>query len=165
MARTGLGGATVTEDQKEHFLDLLRETCNVSKAATMAGFSPKSAYNHRDKDSEFREKWEAVEIEVRDKIEGEIWRRGVEGVERITLYQGKPVATVKEYSDRMLELLARGHMPERYGDKSKVELTGKDGTPLTDTVEVARRVAFLLKQGAKLNLNVKSETEEGAALH
>ena len=139
----------ITPKQKENFLVLLKETCNVSKSAELAGFAAKTAYNHRDKDAEFREKWDAIEIEVKDKVEGEIWRRGVEGIDKPIFYQGKPVATVKEYSDRMLELLARGHMPERYGDKAKVELTGANGAPLLDPMEAARRIAFMLRQGMR----------------
>jgi hypothetical protein len=44
--------------------------------------------------------------------------------------------------------------PRRYGDKIAAELTGKDGAPIelrdTSTLEAARRVAFLLTQGAAL---------------
>lgn len=138
----------VTEARKNNFLAALKETCNVTEAAKIAGFTARTAYNHRVSDPDFKERWDAVEIEVRDKIEGEIWRRGVEGIDKPIFYQGKPVATVKEYSDRMLELLAKGHMKDRYGDQSKVELTGKDGAPIQDSMEIARRIAFALRQGA-----------------
>lgn len=129
----------------EHFIEL----CNITKAAKSVGISTRSVYNKKKADPEFAERLADAETEVQDKIEAEIWRRGVEGTDKPVMFQGKVVGVIKEYSDRMLELLAKGHMPHRYADKLKQEITGKDGAPLMDNIEVARRIAFILRKSQK----------------
>lgn len=65
---------------------------------------------------------------------------------------GQPVqATEYSYSDSLMAMLLKGAKPEKYRDKSAVELTGAGGGPLelsavSDT-ERARRIAFTLQQG------------------
>ena len=61
-------------------------------------------------------------------MEREARRRGLEGWDEPVFYQGAQLATVRKYSDRMLELLLRGHRPERY--KDRFEHTGPVGGPI-----------------------------------
>ena len=139
----------VTEAKKAIFLEALKQTCKVTEAAKIAGYTVRAFYYIRDRDEAFREAWQEVEYEVKDRIEAEIMRRGIDGIEKVLFYQGKPIGTEKQYSDRMLELLAYAHIPEKYTKVVKQELTGKDGAPLQgpmDTIEIARRIAFTLRQ-------------------
>lgn len=146
------------------FLENFKEMCNITQAAKSVGITPRSVYNKKKADPEFTEALAAAELEVKDKIEGEIWRRGVEGTDKAIMFQGKVVGVVKEYSDRMLELLAKGHMPERYGDKLKQEITGKDGAPLMDNIEVARRIAFILRKSQETP-QVEEPPDETQSVH
>ena len=165
MSKPKIGrGRRKTEAQKQKFLEAFREICIVTTAAKMAGMCAKTVYNIRDRDPVFRAAMEEVEYEVQDKIETEIRRRAMEGVDKPIFYQGKVVGTVKEYSDRLIELLAKGHMKDRYGDQSKVEMTGKDGTPLVpdDRIEIARRIAWALSSAVheKKNRDIAPEPKD-----
>lgn len=140
-----------TDRVKEKFLTVLRQTCNVSEAARSAGIGRRTAYEWRDSDEAFAADWEDAEQEAADNLEREAWRRGVEGVDKPVTYQGEITATFKEYSDRMLELLLKGHRPEKYKDRR--EITGKDGGPIEtkelSDMEFARRTAFALTKGVR----------------
>lgn len=140
----------ILPEQIDAFFEAYVETCKIGEAAKMAGFTLRSVYNWRDKDPVFKERLEEADHEVKGKIEAEIFRRGVDGIDKPVFYQGKVVATVKEHSDRLLELLAYAHMPEKYTKVVKNEHTGKDGAPLnpTDNIEIARRIAFALRQAS-----------------
>jgi hypothetical protein len=74
-------------------------------------------YDRRDADPDFATAWDDAEQEAADALEREAWRRGVEGVDRPIMYQGQVVASSKEYSDRMLELLLKAHRPSKYKDR------------------------------------------------
>ena len=138
-------------EDKNLFLKKLSELGNAEAAARCTNYT-RAGFSYRKKqDPDFAKAWEdAMEVAV-DKWEEEVIRRGVHGVEKPVLYQGKVVGAIKEYSDRMLELLMSAHRPEKYG-KNRVEMTGKDGKPLFNEhnkIETARRIAFLLTQGAE----------------
>lgn len=64
---------------------------------------------------------------------------------------GQPVQAAEvTYSDSLLLAMLKAHVPA-YQDKTKVELTGKDGGPLEtrqlSDLEVAKRIAFALRKG------------------
>ena len=53
-------------------------------------------------------------------MEGEARRRAVDGVEEpVGWYQGKPGGLVRKYSDRLLVLLLKAWIPERYKDRTE----------------------------------------------
>lgn len=84
-------------------------------------------------DESWHEAWDFAMAKFRESLEREIFRRGRDGRPKkwLTDKDGKPVldaegkmiVTEVEYSDRMLELAARGHMPERYRDRVSVSGT------------------------------------------
>ena len=102
----------LTDRAKEKFLELVRATCNVSEAARAIGMARRSLYDARTRDSEFAQLWDVAVEEASDRLEGEAWRRAVEGWDEPVFFQGKVVGAVRKYSDRMLELLLKGHRPE-----------------------------------------------------
>ncbi|KKL13566.1 hypothetical protein LCGC14_2524500 [marine sediment metagenome] len=55
--------------------------------------------------------------EVNDKIEREIYRRGVEGWEEPVYQGGQQVGTIRKYDSTMLIFLAKANMPGKYRDK------------------------------------------------
>ncbi len=112
---------------RERFINVLRETCNVSEAARSAGIGRRTAYEWRDKDPAFAADWEDAEEEAADKLEREAWRRAVEGIDKPVVHQGVITATYKEYSDKMLEILLKGHRPEKFTDRNKIEHSGQIG--------------------------------------
>lgn len=117
--------ANRTDRAREAFLAVLRETCNVSEACRTAGISRSTAYEWRAENEKFAADWHDAEEEAADKLEREAWRRAVEGVDKPIVHQGVITATYKEYSDRMLEILLKGHKPDKYTERNKVEHSGK----------------------------------------
>jgi lysophospholipase L1-like esterase len=113
----------------EKFLSVLRKTANVSEAARATNIARMSLYSRKQTDPEFSAAWNDAVDEASDKLEQEAWRRAVEGWEEPVFYQGEECGAVRKYSDRMLELLLKGHKPEKYRDRGDYRISGKDGGP------------------------------------
>ncbi len=94
-----------TDRARETFLATLRKTCNVSAACRTAGISRTAAYAWRRDETDFAVEWDDAEAEAIDELEGVAYERALSG-----------------QSDRMLEILLKGHKPERY--VTPVKLTG-----------------------------------------
>lgn len=128
----------LTEQRKTIFLRELALHGVVAEAARVS--SPHSRDRHgasgtfyaeRNRDPQFAVAWDSA-IEVADaRLEREAFRRAAEGTERgifqrgqrVIDFDGKP-ATEREYSDRLLEVLLRARLPQRYADKRQVEVNG-----------------------------------------
>jgi hypothetical protein len=82
-------------------------------------------YDLRDEDPTFAAEWDNAIEEAADKLEGEAWRRAVEGINKPIYYQGDLVDTVKEYSDTLMGLLLKAHRPEKYRDRMDVTSGGQ----------------------------------------
>lgn len=104
------GKSVRTDRARAMFLDTLRASCNVSAACRAAGIGRASAYQWRDSDAEFARDWKDAEDEAVDGLEQAAWDRAVDG------------------SDRMMEILLKGHRPEKY---AKTVIAGDRDNPLT----------------------------------
>jgi hypothetical protein len=85
------------------FLRVLEETCNVTEAARRAGMSRSAVYDWRDDDAAFVADWKHAEEAAADKLEEVAFTRAKSG-----------------QSDRMLEILLKGHRP-KYRDKQQID--------------------------------------------
>lgn len=99
-----------TDRAREAFIETLRKSCNVSAACRAANIARSAAYNWRKDDEEFASEWADAEAEAIDNLEGVAYERAMSGE-----------------SDRMVEILLKGHRPERYVATSKHELSGPNG--------------------------------------
>lgn len=119
------GGSTpYSPDWKAKFLAALAESPNVTRAAKLAGITRTYVYAVRGEDKEFALAWDnALEAAIDNAI-GEVYRRGVEGVEEPIFYQGKESGAVRKYSDNLLMFLVKAHRPE-YRDSVKTDNTHK----------------------------------------
>jgi hypothetical protein len=140
-----------TRKREREFLDTLALTCNVSAAALAAGVGRSAVYQWRQVDPSFRAAWDEAEADAVDRLEGEAWRRAVEGVDRAIIFKGQITGTTKEYSDRLIEMLLKGHRPERFKDRVANEHSGPEGAPITlddvsalNPVELSQRLASIL---------------------
>lgn len=109
-----------TDRARETFIETLAKTCNVSASCRAAGIGRTAAYDWRAQDAAFAAEWDDAEKQAADALRQEAWRRGVEGVDKPVTFQGRITDTYKDYSDRMLEILLKGHCPE-YRDKTQVD--------------------------------------------
>jgi transposase len=128
-----------TDRARAVFIETLRETCNVSEAARTAGVGRRTVYDWKDADAEFSAAWEEAEAEAVDNLEGVVYRRAMAGE-----------------SDRLAEILLKAHRPEKYVERYRAELTGKDGGPVEyrnlSEEEINARLAALAEKHGPLPL-------------
>jgi hypothetical protein len=124
-----------TPQKKEKFLSNLRKWPNVTRAARLANISRVTAYLHRREDSplydpDFSKAWDEALAEGVERQAEEAERRAFKGVNEPVYYKGVKVGTVKKYSDTLAIFLLKAHDPEKYRDRSSVDVTS-DGKPIT----------------------------------
>ena len=137
--RRGWGTVTeaVTPERIETFLTCLAETGNITVACKEANLSQSTIYRKRTKEVEFAKLMEEARMSASDLLEQEAHRRGVIGVERPSMHGGRQVGMVREYSDRMLELLLKANNPDKFNDKLVVG--GPGGGPMLIETKVILR--------------------------
>lgn len=138
----------LTDDHKQRFLALLRDTGNPSVAARGIGFSPSTLKRHREQDEAFAADWQEAVDEAADALEAEARRRAVSGVLREKcIGGGKDGKFIEEleYSDSLLLALLKANKPQKFADRSKTELTNPDNSlaPAADS-EIAVKLASIL---------------------
>jgi len=114
------------------FLDALAQIPNVSRAARIAGISRQWACECRTNDPSFAAEWEEALEQGIESLEEKAWERAKgEGIQyKFNPKTGKPLLhpeTGQPYyehvaSDAMATLLLKAHRPEKYKDRSAVDL-------------------------------------------
>jgi hypothetical protein len=148
---------------KPLFLERLREHANVSRAADAAGISRKTVYKERNDSVTFAHDWDDALEEGLDYLEEEARRRAYEGVNEPVYYKGEDVGAVRKYSDTLMIFLLKGGRPERYAERSKREVTGKDGGPIEQKVSVGFDLAGDIREIDRhiTELEAEALAEEG----
>lgn len=111
------------------FLDALARCGNISLASRAAGLSRPGLYARRERDAEFAQEWDEAIRTATDTLEAEAWRRARDGVPEYLVTgkglvldkNGEPVMQ-NRYSDSLLTTLLKAHKPERYRERSTVEM-------------------------------------------
>ncbi|WP_395371861.1 hypothetical protein [Komagataeibacter diospyri] len=143
MAR---GHDTRTTGQRARFLEHLANSGNVTASCAVAGIDRCAAYRMKREDEEFSEAWKAAMDQAVDTLEAEAWRRGRDGYdEYVTCKDGlvldeedKPVLQ-RRYSDSLLTTLLKAHRPEKYRDRSTVDMNVN--TDIAALIDEGRRRA------------------------
>jgi hypothetical protein len=74
--------------------------------------------------------------EAAQTLEDEAIRRAHDGVLEPKFWKGKLVGAVRVYSDALLMFMLRGARPERYRERSAVDISGS-GNPISITITQA----------------------------
>ncbi|MDX1297203.1 MAG: hypothetical protein R3260_03035 [Pseudomonas sp.] len=153
-----------TAEVQELFLQILEDTASPKQAAQVCGISRRLAFEYKQKDLEFRRRWEqSIEVAM-DALLDEAYRRACIGVEEPVIYQGqvsmardvetgeeRPL-TVRKHSDRLLEVMLKFRYGDQLADRLrvKVEDTGLSAEALLQmpSGERAQLVALLSKYNA-----------------
>lgn len=146
----------VTAQQREAFLAYIRghRDCSTREACDHVGIRRKDVKALKAADSEFAADYREARGYGNDTIRNALRDRAIDGVEEpIVSVKGEIVGSRRVYSDRLLEFLARMHLPEakalqahRFG----VEVTGAGGGPveIQQGVSLADVAAVLHRAGA-----------------
>jgi hypothetical protein len=104
--------------------------CSVREACEHVGIRRHQVRALKRADSEFADDYREARGYGDERIRNEIARRAIDGVEDpITNKDGEIVGHRIVYSDRLLGMMAKAHLPE-YRESRQIELTGRDGGPL-----------------------------------
>ena len=111
-------------DWKPAFLEVLRETGNVTLAAQHVGQSRNQVHDVRQRSKRFAAQWDDALEEATDLLEAAAWRRAFTGIDKPRFYKGEVVGSTKKYSGRLLMFLLEAHRPQKFRDGGKVEQPG-----------------------------------------
>lgn len=115
-----------TPELIDRYLELVKATGLLHKSATMVGVNPSTMNGWRNNDPELDDAVKEALQEHCDLIEGEVFRRSIQGIQSPVFFQGLHTADKVEYSDRLLELYAKRHIPA-YRDRHQIEHEFKGG--------------------------------------
>jgi hypothetical protein len=125
------GAYRITDVRRETFLQVLSETGSFAAASRAA--SPHSKDRHgaastfkqlMQRDTEFTSAVDEARSQALGRLEAEMIRRAVEGVERPIFQKGELVGHEKVHSDGLLMFALRACDPEKYNEKRQVEVKG-----------------------------------------
>lgn len=112
-------------DRKARFLFNLKLTGQLQRSAQEAGISPRTVRQHLKDDPDFKDAYDEAYEDFKEGIETEILRRAIMGWEEPVYQQGILAGMVRKYDSRLLELLAKRHIPA-YKEKN----APTDGMPV-----------------------------------
>lgn len=115
-----------TAEAEKVFLEALAVTGRLKEASVTSGLPYMQVIEHRRRYLDFEEACEDSMRRFRDSLEREAVRRGMEGVEEPVFHKGEECGFVRRYSDRLLELVMKRHIPE-YRERLQVDANVRGG--------------------------------------
>ncbi len=101
-----------TENLKAEFLEALSHTAIVTVSCEVTGLSRRSIYNWRAADANFAAAWEESLEQATERLEEEVRRRAVDGVDEPVFHQGEICGYRRKFSDLLLMFLLKKRKPE-----------------------------------------------------
>jgi len=133
-------------DWRPAYIKGLSETGKHTTAAEFAGIDRLAAFHQRRSDPEFAAACEQAIQAASESLEAEAIRRAKEGVQRLKFNSKTGEAyrdprtgeyyVEHEYSDTLMTLLLRGLRPDRYRDRSSVEMEHSGGVQVEEAIYV-----------------------------
>jgi len=115
-----------TKEQLDKFLEEYARTGLLHRSAYAAGFHPNALKAYRRESPEFDAEVTHALERFHESLEGEACRRARDGLEEPVFHQGVQCGAIMRFSDRLLELLLKRHLPE-FRDKFQLDATFKGG--------------------------------------
>lgn len=114
------------------FIHSLGRMPNVSVACEAAHVSRQTAYEERRKRKQFADAWDSALTRGIEVLEAECWRRAAIGNRRGVWMKGPKgkivkVEDVTEFSDTLAIFLLKAHLPQKYRETFRTEVSGPDG--------------------------------------
>jgi hypothetical protein len=108
-----------TIPKQREYLEKLAETGLKAHAARHVNVSREMVRYERKQNPAFEELEQEALTYFAEQLEAEAIRRAKDGVEKPVYYKGHVVGHITEFSDRLMEVLLKGRIPETYGDQMK----------------------------------------------
>lgn len=128
--------------KKQKFLENYQAIGTITGASKAVGICRTQHYDWLKNDETYAEAFAQAEHSVADMLEEEAIRRAVQGVERPVYQGGKLVGMVQDYSDTLLIFLMKGLKPDRYQQRTTVEVKQQDAGALVEQAR-AKVLQFL----------------------
>lgn len=125
------------------FIELLRRTANVSRAAREAGLASSTVYRQRAKSKAFAADWDNAVAEALDALEEAVLGRVRDGVAKPVFFGGAQVGTVRQYSDQLAMFVLKSKRPEIYNRVPQAVAEADEMTEAEAEAEFNRRIAQL----------------------
>ena len=129
--------------RKTCFIELLRRTANVSRAAREAGLAHSTVYRQRTLSKAFAADWDNAVAEALDALEEAVLGRVRDGAPRPVFYAGEQVGTVRQYSDALAMFILKSKRPEIYNRLPQAVSEADEMTEAEAEAEFDRRMARL----------------------
>ena len=121
----GLGvGLLVTREKKKAFIRAFAITGIVTYSAEAAGIARNTHYDWMAEDKTYKLAVEDAAEQAADRVEAEILRRAIQGIDKPIFYKGKVVKTIKEYSDLLLIFWAKATRPGKFREQYDMNIKG-----------------------------------------
>lgn len=120
------GIVRVTQEMRDQFLEYLAQTGLICHAANAVGVCSQTMLVHRKADPAFELQVQEALAHYRDGLTREVHRRAVDGIREDVYFQGAVVGQRTTYSDRLMELLVKRHIPE-FRDHVTADMTVNGG--------------------------------------
>jgi len=121
-----MGLVKLDKARKQKFLKVYCDLGRINEAARAVDVCPETVRVARKEDEEFALAFATAHQDFLDKLEKECYRRAVDGWDQPVYQQGAKVGVVRKFSDRMLELMLKRHIPE-YRDRQTVDMNLSGG--------------------------------------
>lgn len=152
---------TVTETEWAAFLALIRANPTIGNKAA---FAAANVHLTRDQISSLlaepdrRDEYNEARGRSQERIRAAIAQRAIDGIEEpIVSVKGEIVGYKRIYSDRLLALMAKAHLPE-YRETKHLEITGGEGGP----VQVQQGVSLSAVLGVLIAAGATTPDRDGA---
>jgi hypothetical protein len=108
-----------TPAKQREYLELLAQNGLKTHTCRLLNVSREMVRYERKKNPAFAELEDEALTFFNEGLEEEAIRRAKEGVLKPVFYKGAEVGHIKEFSDRLMEVLLTGRIPEKYGKQLK----------------------------------------------
>lgn len=121
------------------FLASFEVTGRITTAAKAAQIDRSQHYEWLREVPGYEQAFKEAGEKAADTLEDEARRRAEEGILEAVHYQGKPIGAKRIYSDGLMMFLLRGLRPNKYRERRDVELSGPNGGPIEQNLELTVR--------------------------
>lgn len=157
-----------TVERQNAFIDVMGRTGCVRDACRVTGISSTSAYNHRQRDAEFDERWQRALRRAKTPLGEVAWKRAVEGEKQDVWYHGKIVGQRVKHANDVLRLLiqrdtngagrdAAGRFaPANIGAGTVPEALPDPEQPRDTLDEKLKRISDRIGETGSRNINIRT---------